>query len=127
MTFRRQRLRNCRTTALPQKIESPHVLDVLDGKPPTKLLRKPCRKLFDHFRAVGGAFCAFLLVLDDAAADFEVRHHLKRVHDRGHAPTGGLDEVANLGDERGQFTGRGFHDHSALSGGGFLFHRADAG
>lgn len=34
--------------------------------------------------------------LDDAAADFEVGHHLEGVHDGGNAAPGALDELADL-------------------------------
>jgi hypothetical protein len=40
-----------------------------------------------------------LFVLDDAAADFEVGHHLEGVHDGGHAAPGALDELADFGEE----------------------------
>ncbi|WP_372916243.1 hypothetical protein, partial [Sandarakinorhabdus sp.] len=64
-------------------------------------------------------------MLDDAATDLEVRHHLKRIDDRGHAPAGRLDEVADLRNERGERVGLGFRGGRGgnLFGGGFLFHR----
>ena len=40
--------------------------------------------------------------LDDAAADFEVGHHLEGVHDGGHAAAGALDELADFGDQGGE-------------------------
>ena len=53
-----------------------------------KFLRKPRRKLLQKLRAIRRTLRALLLVLDDAAADFEVGHHLEGVHDGGHAAPG---------------------------------------
>jgi|GEM_PF-6206039 len=38
-------------------------------------------------------------MLDDAAANFEVGHHLEGVHDGGHAAAGALDELPDFGEK----------------------------
>jgi len=64
-------------------------------------------------------------VFDDAAADFEVGHHLEGVHDGGDAAAGALDEVPDFGEERGEAgwlrLGRG----AGFAIGGRLFHEAE--
>jgi len=55
-----------------------------------------------------------------APRSLEVGHHLERVHGGGHAAPGGLDEVADLGDERSQIAGLGLSDGGSFGGSGFL-------
>ncbi len=62
-------------------------------------------------------------MLDDAAADFEVGHHLG-VHDGGHAAPGALDELADFGDEGGESVRLGFGRGERFLGGRRLFHEA---
>jgi hypothetical protein len=61
-------------------------------------------------------------VLDDAAADFEIGHHLKRIHHRRHATPGGVDEVADFDDERGKIAGFRFCASGSFGRDIFIFH-----
>jgi hypothetical protein len=58
-----------------------------------------------------------LLVLDDAAADFEVGHHLEGVHDSGDITPGALDELADLGEQATEVVWFGFGRGERFLGG----------
>jgi hypothetical protein len=55
-----------------------------------------------------------LLVLDNAAADFEVGHDLEGVLDSGNASAGALDELAELGEQTFEAVRFGFGCGSGL-------------
>ena len=63
-----------------------------------------------------------MLVFDDAAADFEVGHHLEGVHDGGDAAAGAVDELADLGEEGGEAVRLRFGRGAGAANGGWLFH-----
>ena len=105
--------------------ELPHQLQVSDRESPPKFLGQPARKLTQQLSTILRPLLALLLMLHDAAADLEVREHLKSINDGRHATAGGLDEAANLGDERGEVAGLGLGDDGSF-GSGFLFHRVRA-
>jgi hypothetical protein len=79
--------------------ELPHQLQVRHGEASAKLGIQSFCETGQHEIAISRTLRAFLLVLDDAAADFEVGHHLEGVHDGGHAAPGALDDLADLGEQ----------------------------
>lgn len=107
-----------------------------DGKPSAEFLRQPGRKLLEQLGPIRRPFLPVLLVLDDAAANLKVGHHLEVINHGRHATSRGLDELADLGDElsesiglrlceRGRFLGCGLPD-SGIPGSRFLFYRVSA-
>jgi len=107
---------------MPEKKEFPHVFEIRLREPFSKLLRQPGRKLPQQLGAIPGPLLSPLLMLHYAPADLEVREHLERVDSAGSSVAGGLDEVANLGDERSKVIGPRLHQNRSFRGGGFLFH-----
>ena len=62
-------------------------------------------------------------MLDDAAADFEVGHHLEGVDDGGDAAPGALDELADFGEKGRQRFWFGFGQRWGLLDGRFFIAR----
>jgi hypothetical protein len=67
-----------------------------------------------------------LFVFDDAAADFEVGHHLEGVHDGGDVAAGALDEVPDFGEEGGEAVRLRFGRGAGFASGRRLFHEVEA-
>ena len=114
-------LANLWQAIFPKQKERAHVLKIRPREPSPELLREPRGQLLQQLRNIRRTLGSFLLVLDDAAADFEVGHHLEGVHDGGDAAAGALDELPDFGKEGGEAVWLCFGRGAGFATGGRLF------